>query len=340
MQSVATDTNEQEATKEFFAMDTVIDLKVYGDNAEEALESVEKEIEYLDSLLSTGDENSEIFALNQSGSAILSDVSAYLFERSCEIYDLSGGAFNPMIYPIVEAWGFPSENYHVLNQDEIDAILPLTDISKVTYDKDTHQIQFELDGMAIDFGGIAKGYTSDRIKAILEDYGITSALINLGGNVYVRGLKPNGNQWKIAIQDPYETDDYGSDDYQSYDYIGIFNASDCVVITSGGYERYFDENGVRYHHILDPSTGVPANSGLISVSIISDDGTLADGLSTSLFVLGLEKSIDLWREHSSEFDAILMTDENEIYITEGLKDNFVSEKYPIHVISLSDTQTD
>ncbi|MBO5460703.1 MAG: FAD:protein FMN transferase, partial [Ruminococcus sp.] len=151
--------------------------------------------------------------------------------------------------------------------------------------------------------------------------GIGNGLINLGGNVHVVGTKTDGSKWRVGIQNP-ENDS---------EYIGVLTVSDSAVITSGGYERYFEEEGITYHHIIDPSTGYPAENGLISVTIVSKDGTLADGLSTSLYVMGLEKAEQYWQEHSEEFDAILLTEGNELYVTEGITEDFSSDQ-EFHVI--------
>lgn len=309
-------------SKELYAMDTYMTVKAYGNNASEALSESVKKIQELDALLSTGDENSEIYALNHSGSAALSDTSAYLYQRSMEINSATDGAFNPLVYPLMDAWGFTTDNYKVLTQSEIDELLPLTDIRKVTFDSETNEIAFSKEGMAIDFGGIAKGYTSDSVAEIMRENNVGGAIINLGGNVCVIGTKADGSYWKVGIQDPKD----GSK------CLGILSLTDKCVITSGGYERYFTENGKTYHHILDPTTGMPADSGLLSVSIISSDGTLADGLSTALFVMGLDKVAAFWRESGYEFDFVIMTEDNQLYISEGISDIFTSDTYKINII--------
>ena len=216
----------------------------------------------------------------------------------------------------MDAWGFTTGNYTVPSDEMIENLLPLTDANNIIYDKDESSISFAKDGMKIDFGGIAKGYTSGRIADIYRECGVTSGLINLGGNVQVVGTKTDGSKWRVAVQSP-ETED---------DYLGILSTADRAVITSGGYERYFEQDGVTYHHIIDPKTGYPAESGLVSVTIVSEDGTLADGLSTSLFIMGEEKAADFWREHKDEFDAILMSDDGTLYVTEGLENDFSTER--------------
>ena len=170
--------------------------------------------------------------------------------------------------------------------------------------------------MAIDFGGIAKGYTSSRLMEIFREYNVSSAMVSLGGNVQVLGTKTDGSDWRVAVQNPDGTDDY----------LGILAIKDKAVITSGGYERYFEEDGKTYHHIMDNETGKPADSDLISVTIISKDGMLADGLSTALFVMGKEDALNYWREHREEFDAILVTKDGEITVTQGIADSFSSER--------------
>ena len=214
----------------------------------------------------------------------------------------------------MDAWGFTTENYRIPAEDELSALLKNVDASKIQYDKKTKKITLPKN-VKIDFGGIAKGYTSSRIMQIYKKCGVTSGLVSLGGNVQLLGAKPDGSAWKVAVESPEEDGNY----------LGILQAKDKAVITSGGYERYFEKNGKKYHHIIDPSTGYPAENGLVSVTIVSSDGTLADGLSTSLFIMGEEKAAEFWKAHSNEFEAIFATDDGTIYVTEGLKDSFTTD---------------
>ena len=306
---------ETEASKDLFAMDTYMTLTAYGEHAQEAVDKAAERVEALDALLSTGNENSEIYQLNQNGEATLSEEGGYLVERALELYKKTEGAFDIAIYPVMQAWGFPTQDYHVPDDDTLKEKLALADASKVNYDKDTRKIFFDQDGMEIDLGGIAKGYTSSQIMQIYQDCGVTSGLVNLGGNVQALGCKTDGSKWRVAIQSPDDTEEYR----------GILEIEDQAVITSGGYERYFEEDGVTYHHIIDPAIGYPADSGLISVTIVSDDGTLADGLSTSLFIMGEEKAAQFWRENSDEFEAIMETSDGELYVTEGIADSLTTD---------------
>lgn len=306
---------ETEASKDLFAMDTYMTLTAYGEHAQEAVDKAAERVEALDALLSTGNENSEIYHLNQNGEATLSEEGGYLVERALELYKKTEGAFDIAIYPVMQAWGFPTQDYHVPDDDTLKEKLALADASKVNYDKDTRKIFLDQDGMEIDLGGIAKGYTSSQIMQIYQDCGVTSGLVNLGGNVQALGCKTDGSKWRVAIQSPDDTEEY----------LGILEIEDQAVITSGGYERYFEEDGVTYHHIIDPATGYPADSGLISVTIVSDDGTLADGLSTSLFIMGEEKAVQFWRENSDEFEAIMETSDGKLYVTEGIADSLTTD---------------
>lgn len=316
-QETETDAEEavQEAERDLFAMDTYMVLQAYGENAQAAVDAAADEVNRLDALLSTGDEHSEVAQINAGMTDTISDDTAYLLERSLELYQDTNGAFDIAIYPVMQAWGFPTQEFTVPTRETLDALLPLTDAADISYDAQAKTVHFEKEGMQIDLGGIAKGYTSSRIMDIYRQYGVASGLVNLGGNVQVYGTKTDGSLWRIAIQSP--------DDENSY--LGVLAASDLAVITSGGYERYFEQDGVVYHHIIDPATGYPANNGLVSVTIVSADGTLADGLSTSLFIMGKEKAIAYWQEHSEEFDTILVDEDDMIYVTEGIADSFSTD---------------
>jgi thiamine biosynthesis lipoprotein ApbE len=177
------------------------------------------------------------------------------------------------------------------------------------------QVTFGLQGMEIDLGGIAKGFTSSRVMEVFKEHGVEHGLVSLGGNVQALGAKENGKAWRVAIQNPES----------ELDYLGVLDIEDKCVITSGGYERFFEKDGVRYHHIIDPRTGYPADSGIISATIISKDGTLADGLSTSLFIMGKDEAEKYWRSNADRFDYILEDKEGKLYVTEGAADLLTTE---------------
>ena len=306
------------AQRTLFAMDTVMSLTAYGPGGEEAVQKAAEEIERLDKLLSTGDENSEISALNRKGSGKLQGDVKELVERSLQMAEETGGTFDIAIYPVMEAWGFTEEEQHVPDQEVLKELLPLCDTADIEYDASTGNIRFRKEGMKIDLGGVAKGYTSTRLMDIYKSCGVTSGLVNLGGNVQTLGTKPDGSLWRIAIEDP----DNGEDR------LGVLSIADKAAITSGGYERFFEADGQIFHHIIDPATGWPAKNGLKSVTIISADGTLADMLSTSLYIMGTEKAQQFCLEHagSDSFDAVLYTDEDKLLITPGIEESFEARR--------------
>ena len=298
----------------FLAMDTAMELTVYGDRCEEAAAAAQEEIERLDSLWSIGSEDSEISQLNAQRSMVVSEDTFELLREAVEVSEIVDGLFDVSVYPIMLAWGFTGDEFRVPGDDELASLLPLVDYTKISFDDDTLTITLEGDTQ-VEVGGIAKGYTSARIVDIFEEYDITCGLINLGGNIECYHKKTDGSDWRIGIQNPDST-------LIDADYAGIVSISDKCAITSGGYERYFEEDGIRYHHIIDPRTGKPADSGLISVTIVSEDPALADGLSTSLFIMGLSDAINFWRECPADFDFILIDDDGNIYVSAGLEDSY------------------
>lgn len=297
--------------KTVYAMDTVMSLTAYGENAAAGLSRAETEILRLEDLLSISRESSDIYRLNRDGEATLSGETARLIEYARRMWTLTGGDFNPMVYPLMKLWGFSTGSYRVPADAEIRALLPLPEPLGPAGD-----LMMLSDGSGLDLGGIAKGYTSDRALFELEDAGVSSAIISLGGNVGTLGLKPDGSQWTVAIRDPKNEESYiatlslGEGDGKVY------------AITSGGYERFFEQDGKTYHHILDPKTGAPAETDLLSVTVVTRDGMYnngmyADALSTALFVKGFEAAVAFWRDHSPDFGMVLVT-EDGVFSTEGL----------------------
>ncbi|MBQ4467434.1 MAG: FAD:protein FMN transferase [Firmicutes bacterium] len=301
-------------SKDIFAMDTYMTLTAYGEAAEDALNQAEAEIYRIDALLSTGNPESEISKLNKEKHLAVSEETFNLIKRACEMGEDTKGIFDITIYPIMGAWGFTDGNYRVPDEKELKDLLKRVDYSKVVLNEEDLTVTLE-DDMEIDLGGIAKGYTSDRIEELMKNCGVEHGLINLGGNVQVIGNKPDGSDWKVAVIDPQD---------QEY-YVGIVAVSDKAVITSGGYQRYFEQDGKTYIHIIDTSDGYPAANGLLSTTVVSDDGTLADALSTSLFVMGPEKAVDYWRANSDKFDMVLVKDDGTLLVTEGLDGRFNTE---------------
>ena len=304
-------------TRTVYAMDTVMNLTVYGEKAASALENAEKELHTLDeSVLSRTAEGSELFALNAANGETVSyaadDPLPQLIETALAISEATGGAFDPTLAPVLDAWGFTKDTRRVPPAEELAALLAHTGRGKVALEKTAEGESVTLlDGAQLDLGGIAKGYAADLLRAQLEKEGVASAALDLGGDVFVMGKKSDGSDWRIAVKDPGDTESY----------LGIVAASDAFIVTSGVYERYFEENGVRYHHILDPRTGCPAESGLVSVTVVCKNGAWADALSTACFVLGTDGALALHDELAAQgngFELILVTDDGRVLYTGGL----------------------
>lgn len=298
-----------EASRDFFAMDTIVSVKAYGSHSEEAVNAAANRINELEHLFSVTDSSSDIALLNSSGSAKVSDDTAQVISAALELCSKTDGALDITIYPVLREWGFTTAENHVPSDAELAAALAKTGYERVTLNENTVTLP---EGYMLDLGSCAKGYAGSEMIAGISEFGITSALVNLGGNVQALGAKPDGSDWTVGIADPFAPENL----------LGTIGVRDKAVITSGGYQRYFtDDSGNVYIHILDPKSGRPADSGLASVTVIGDDGLMCDALSTALFVMGKERAVGYWHENGG-FDMILVTNDRRIFITEG-----ISEKY-------------
>lgn len=300
------------ASADLFAMDTYMTVTGYGEHCEEAVQAAMEEIQRLDALFSVGNEESEIATLNREGSVTLSEDTAVVIQQALELYESTAGVFDISVYPLMELWGFTTGVYQEPSEAAITNTLELVDASKIQYDAKTRTVTIQF-GQGIDLGGIAKGYTSDRIMEIFAEYDMVSGLIDLGGNIECYKGKTDGSPWRCGIQDPNQSDGI----------LGVVSVKDKAVISSGGYERFFTDEitGKTWHHIIDPTTGYSAEQGLVSVTIVSEKGILADGLSTSMYIMGLEKATAYWQDHSQSFDMILVAADGQIYVTEGIADS-------------------
>lgn len=239
------------------------------------------EIKRIEDLLSKYKENSEISRLNKLGKLNASPDTFYIIKKSKEFWQLSDSAFDITVGPLMDLWGFTEKKYYLPKEEEIKNILNLVGADKIILHGDNNMIEFRLSGMKLDLGAIAKGYAVDCAVKRLKEKGIKSCLINAGGQVYGLGDK-FGKPWQIAIKDP-----------RGKDFLGYLELKNKSVATSGDYEQYFIKDNLRYTHILNPKTGHPADSGIISVTVIAPDGLTADALSTAIFVLGKGKGIEL-----------------------------------------------
>lgn len=298
----------QSAETAFFAMDTYMVIEARGRDAEKAAAEAERSVFALENLISRTRKNTDIARLNAAGGAevTVSPETMALLRQAKEL--AVPGAFDPTIAAVSDLWGINTDGARVPSQEEIDAARATVSIDNlILTGEDRARLR---NGARLDLGGIGKGMAADRCAEILRARGIESAMITLGGNVYALGEKADGSAWTIGIADP----DGGAS------FIATLAVKDTSVVTTGDYERYFLRDGVRYHHVFDPATGAPARSGLRSVTVINRDSTLADARSTALFVLGLEKGLQYCEENGLQ--AVFITEEREIYVTEGLRDSF------------------
>ena len=309
---------EASADKQVFAMDTVMTLAAYGNSCEEALKEAEKELYRLDALLSITSEKSLVSEINGGAGAnvaVTEEVAELL--KTAEQYSVAtGGTFDMTIAPVVSAWGFTEDYYRVPEQAELETLLQFVGEEHVEIADESVCLSAETQ---IDLGGIAKGYASDRVAEIFNDFGVERGWISLGGNVMAAGTRPDGNPWKVGIQHP--------ENPTEEKYVGFVFLENAYAVTSGGYQRGFEEGGQAYHHIIDPATGYPADSGLTSVTIVASseqkgNGTMCDALSTALFVMGEERALEFWRSSGYDFDAVLVTEDGRVVVTGGLADRF------------------
>lgn len=304
-------TPEQEPVQtSLFAMNTYMTFTAYGEQAQSALDESEALIEKMEFLWSVTDENSEIYRANHSSgqTVSISEETAELISFALEMAEKTEGALDPTIYPVLTAWGFTTDSKQVPSQEQIDTLLQQVDYTKIQLNGITLTVP---EGMQLDLGAVGKEYTADLVTEVFKKHDVESAIISLGGNIQDIGSRPDGSDWRIDICAPWEKGN-----------LGELEISDAAVVTSGGYENYFgDENGNIYWHILNPSTGYPANSGLQSVTVVGKEGKMCDALSTALFVIGAEKAEDYWRENGG-FDMLLVTNQNEIILTEGIAEKF------------------
>lgn len=306
-------------SKDFFAMDTAINITVFSEDqveGQEAAEQAAEEFQRINNLVGRfpgknlpNPQGSDIYRVNEEAGKApvqVSEDTLTMVERAQHFAELSGGTFDLAIGPVMDLWGFGGEKYRVPTTAELEKILPLTDYRKIIIDQEAKTIFLPEKGMVMDLGGIAKGYATDLAVKKLRDLGIKHAIVNAGGNVFALGSKPDGSPWRIGIQDPRDGNGV----------VAIVSVTDAAVVSSGDYERYFEENGVRYHHIMDPATGMPVRH-LIGTTIVMDNSTDADIFSTVMFVLGAEKGMAFQKELPG-VEVIFINDRKEISFSDGL----------------------
>lgn len=305
------------------AMNTVITLTAYGKSADRGLVAAESIIKSLDAMLDPGVETSTVYAINtaQGGSTVISGQVADMIYKAYDIYQKTKafnssatGMLDLTLYPLVRKWGFVDNKFYVPNEAEIQELLARRCFDSLVLSSFPNSASYAVTIPSygeLSFACCAKGCASENAVEAMRQSGITSGIVSMSGNVQTLGLKPDGTTWNVAIQDP--------DNPSSY--LGVINVGETAVVTSGRYQRSFSDNNGTYHHLLSPTTGYPANNSLKSCTVICEDGTLADCLSTAMFVIGETNALNYWRQYGG-FEMILVTNDNEVICTKGLMEQF------------------
>lgn len=299
-------------TRDIYAMDTVISISV-PNGTKDVSDLTDRAVAYINTIeyaTSAHRNDSELSRLNStSGSYSASTELAEVMDKAIRIASDTDGAYDPTCLPIAGLWNI-KEGGPVPAPSAIEYTLPFVNYKELAIQGNS---VIKKSAVSVDLGGIAKGYALEKTVNILKEnaeYG----MVSFGGNVAVWGQKPDGSSWEIGIKDPYDTESV----------VGKIKVDDGYVSVSGDYERFFEQDGVRYHHIFDPATGYPVNNGVHSVAVYTRDGALGDALSTALFVMGYEKAIEYYEKTDYEFEALFVTEEG-IFMTEGMKGMFVNE---------------
>lgn len=302
--------------RQVFAMDNVITLTAYGNKAEQGLNAAQSIIMSMDSMLDPDIETSTTYAINHADGAniVVSGQVANMLSTATDVYNKSGGALDLSLYPVIKRWGFMDGRYYVPTEEEL-----AEDLARKCFDRmiltsfpssGAYSVSIPVYGQ-LSFAAAAKGCASDNAVNAMRQAGVTSGIVSMGGNVQTLGVKPDGSYWTIAIQDPNTTSSY----------LGVISAGETAVVTSGTYQRFFTKGAKSYHHLLNPKSGNPVTNTLSSVTIVCPDGTLADCLSTAMFVLGESAALNYWRTYGG-FDMVLVTTDYNVICTKGLIEKF------------------
>lgn len=310
----------------YFYLGTVINITLFDTEDTTHLNNISKIVNDLENTLSRNIETSEISNINRLSKNTplkITDDSYILIEKSIEYSELSQGYFDITVNPLVDLWSIGTEDQSVPDINDIEQALSYIDYNNIKLNKEDSSITLLSDDTTLDLGGIGKGYVADKIVEYLRLSSIDNALINLGGNVFALGSSGKNEPWNIGIQHP---------DFDKSGAIISIQAKDKSIVTSGIYERYFEEDGKLYHHILDPFTGYPIQNNILSLTIVSDFSIDGDALSTSMFALGKDKALEIISTLDN-VEAIIVTNDNNIYLTKGIKDSYslFDKKYTVNI---------
>lgn len=310
----AANSNNPMTETEFF-MGTIIKVSLYDKKSEDVMNKVFDRIREIESEVSINKEGTELDKVNAAAGKEAVKVKEDTFtivKEGLEYSKKTKGTFDITVGPIVKLWSIGLPEAKVPTQEEINEKLKFVGYKDLEINDKDKSIFLKRPGMIIDLGGIAKGYAADAVSEVLKKEGVESAIIDLGGNVFAIGSKPGGDPWRIGVQNPFDS---------RGQIVGSIAVTNKSVVTSGIYERFIEENGKKYHHILNPFTGYPYENEIAGITIISDKSIDGDALSTSVFSKGLKGGMD-FLEKIQGIDTIFITKDKEVYITSGLKNNF------------------
>lgn len=298
-----------------YMLGTICTIKVYDGNKDEAIAKAFSRIKNIEDKMSVNKEGTELDSVGDASGknpVKVSDDTFYVLKKGEYYSEQAAGAFDITVGPLVKLWAIGTDKARVPSQEEIDTKKALINYKDLILDEQNKTAFLKRSGMSLDLGGIAKGYAADEATRILKENGVQHGIVNLGGNVLAINNNPNGNPWKVGVQNPFEPN--GSA-------LGTVEVTNKTVVTSGIYERYLEQNGKKYHHILNPFTGYPMDNTLASVTIITNTSIDADAMTKNIFYKGMDKGLEYVKSLKG-IEAIFVTKNKEVYITDGLKGNF------------------
>lgn len=308
--AVAPALHADELTRTDFVLGTVCTVRLVDGGTSATLNEAFTRLRAIEDHMSANREDSEISRVNDKAGkepVQVSEDTFYVISKALKYAQLTNGAFDPTVGPLVKLWNIGNGGEKVPPEKDILQAKSLINWRDLVLDENSHRVFLKKPGMRIDLGAIAKGYAADELEKIMDADKVKAAIIDLGGNIFVYGSKHDKSPWRVGIQNP---------DSPRGDYLGIVTGAQMTVVTSGIYERFFFENGKRYHHILNTQTGFPVDNGLVSVSIVSKSSIDADALSTSLFILGIQKGMEFLRQFPDTY-AVFIDKDKKVYLSQG-----------------------
>ena len=317
---------EEPLTRTETLLHTAVSIQIYHPDQEAVMDKVFDYMKEMESQFSTNLKGSDVYKINQAAGKEAVKVKPETFEviqRAKKIAKDSDGLFDVTIGALTNLWKIGDEAARVPDKSEIDRAIKHINYEKITLDEAKQTVKLEDEAMALELGGISKGYIGSGVVDILEKHGVTTAIINLGGNVAVMGTNPNNKDgWNVGVQDP---------DKVRGDIVGTQRVIDGAVVTSGIYERYLEQDGKKYHHIMDPKTGYPLENDISGVTVFAPTSFDGDSYSTALFLMGIEDGLD-FINRSEGFEVVYIDKDKGVHLSDGLVDSFELTNKEYHIV--------